>query len=246
MLSQMETTDWIRIAIPFIAFVLGLLSTLLVQFLRRERSIVAWGVISEDTVFSQDVASGIKLPVQILVDNQPHDALTSVALRFGSRGNQTVEDITFAVTFNPNANILRVRHANNLGEYQKTIKMVKSKGRIEFKFKFINTEHKTIDIDILFANYVANSINVDIAKAGVTLQRRDVTEWDLSPSIFQGWALSLMGVRYDPAVSPLSEIANELKSIRGYLANTTDTDKETANEVAVETTKETETEKIAK
>ncbi|MEP3479030.1 MAG: hypothetical protein ABJZ55_07280 [Fuerstiella sp.] len=218
MLEALKTSDWVRVTIPFITFGLGLLTAAIVSYFKRKRSIVAWGVISEDSFFTKDVASDINMPVRILVNNEPHDALTAVKLRLGSAGNEIVENPVCVATFNSAAKIFRVRALDQLGEFQKTIKLKQYPGRLEIRFDYLNPEHRQIDFEILFGNYEPGSISVDLSKKGTVLQHREAGKWDVRVSLLQGMALSFAGVRFDPTVSPLSEIAQELRNIKSLVA----------------------------
>jgi len=216
-IAQMQTSDWVRILIPFITFILGLISATIIRYFTRKRSVVAWSVISEVSILTKEATTDINIPIQILVNNEPHDSLTAVKLRIGSASNEVIENVDCVISFNSTAKIFRVRSLQNLGEFRKQITLHRATGRLTISFRYLNPEHRTIDFEILFANYESGIINLDIAKPGTSLIRRDVSRWNVKLSFIQNIALSIAGIRYDPTVSPLSDIVVELRDLKKIL-----------------------------
>lgn len=215
----MATADWIRLSIPFIAFALGLVSAFIIQRKTRERAAVAWTVLAENSLFSKATAAEVKLPVQVLVNDEKQDSLTAVTLRLGSAGNKVLEDLKVTLRFNKQTKIFSVRPVQQLGEYRKCITTKRGQGNLTLTFSHLNPEHRTIDFQLLLGNYEDGSLEVDLAAPGVTLHRRDSTKWDVQVPFLRGLALSMMGVRYDPTVSPLSDIAEELRDLKRLVSD---------------------------
>ena len=213
----MTTPDWIRLAVPFIAFALGVVSARILDYLRRERAIVAWSVLAENELLPKGVAEDIELPVRVLVGNEPHESLSLLLLRIGSAGQKVLRDVRISVQLNAGARILRFRPVHDLGEYGEHI-LVESMGdRIRINLGHLNPEHRTLDFELMVGNYEPGSLTVDLAAPGVRLQRKDPFRWDV-PSGFGGLSASILGLRYDPTVAPLTTIATELGDLRRILS----------------------------
>lgn len=213
----MEVSDWLTIGGWLATFLLGMVATVIVQRINRKRSILAWTVLSENTLLPRETSIELDVPVRIVVDGLDQESLSVVNVRLGSAGTEVIKDFTAVVKMNPGAHILKARLLDDLGEFATHVTWLASSNRLDIKFDYLNPEHQRIDLELLVGGYELGSTQVDLSAPGVVLQRREAARWDVQVSFVRSIALSIMGVRYDPTVSPLTEIADELRHLRRYV-----------------------------
>lgn len=215
----MDLKDWITPIGWLVTFTLGALSAgVIVPRLTRKRKIVAWSLLDETNVVPRELSEILGLPVVLQVGDQRPVSLSVVKIRFCAIGNEVIDNIALVATFGKDAHILRVRAVKDLGEYAKQISWVHEGGRCELKIAFFNPG-RCFDLEFLLSGYEQGTADVDGSGPGLELQRRKGTILDLNVrgSVLRSISLSLLGFRYDPGVSAMSEIAEELRVIRRSL-----------------------------
>jgi len=212
----METPEWLTLGGWIATFILGILSSVLMQKLVADKKIIGWSVLSENEVFSEKISENFSLPVKIIVNNSESNSLSSLQLRVGNVGNVTIDKLKIIIKFNKGCNILYKRFINDLGAYHEHIASTMTENIFILNLEFINRA-QVIDLDFLLGNYEMGSVFLDFSAPGVEKRKKESTRWDLPEGILRGFALGLLGIRYDPSVIPLTEIATELKSINNKL-----------------------------
>jgi hypothetical protein len=188
----------------------------LVPKLTRKRKVLSWAMLSETALVPSDLNQTVSVPITIQVGGVTPASLTLVSLRIGNSGNEVIENVTAAITLNQGARIIYIKPADSLGEFQKHVERVVTESGATVLFAFINPRN-FVDFELLLSDYEEGSLVLDSSGPGLELRRRDATKWDLPTSVLKGFGLSLAGIRYDPAVASMGEIAAELKSLRRLL-----------------------------
>lgn len=214
----METSDWLTVVGWVVTFALGVVATLVVDRARRRRKEVAWSIVSESELVSDDIANRTGLPVRVLVGDQEQESLSVVTVRVGSRGNEVIEDLPVTFRFNQGARQIVLRTTNGAGDplwdYKKHVNPNPyAPNECLVHFDFINPE-QTVEFEFLLGGYELGSVDLDCAAPGVSFTRRDISRWEIPDQFLGKVGLGIMGVRYDPTVAPMIEIAGELRSVR--------------------------------
>lgn len=186
--------------------------------LTRKRKVLSWAVVSENDLIPRELQASLSVPVSISVGSQALASLTSVSLKIGSSGNEVVENQRVVVTVNQKASILYFKPSEPLGEFAQHFKGASDGHSATLEFSHLNPG-QSFEFEFLLSDYEQGTISVDAAGPGLTVRRADPSAWNLPDTIFRGMSLSLMGIRYDPQVSTMAEIASELKALRTYLQN---------------------------
>lgn len=210
----MEVSDWLTLIGWFASFLLGIISAIIVHRHTSKKSIVAWAVLSENTIFSLEQSAQLGIPVKFEVAGTEQQSLSVINLRLGSAGNTVIEDFRVVITLNRDANIMSARTLDDLGEFSRHMNLETLGHQILIQFKFLNPERRQIDLEVIAGGYELGAVTADLAEPGVSLQRREASKWDIQTSILKSVALSIAGIRYDPTVSPLNEIADEMRQLR--------------------------------
>ena len=134
----------------------------------------------------------------------------------GNLGNEVVERLDIKIQFNNGSEILDYKLLTDVGAYKDHLSILASKNYVVLKLEFVN-KSQHLDLDFLLGNYELGSVDVDFAAPGVEKRLKAATKWDVPEGIFRGLALNIAGIRYDPSVSPLNEIANELRELNSKL-----------------------------
>lgn len=210
----MDGSNLLTIIGWIVTFLLGIIATIIVQRFHRKRMILAWTVLSENTLFPKDVSIDLDVPVRVVVGGSLQESLSTVNIRIGSGGNEVIKDFNAVVTMNPKAKIIRAKLLNDIGEFSKHISWNASSNRLDIRFEYLNPEIRKVDLELLVGSYELGSTTVDLSAPGVVLTRREAARWDIKVSFLKSLAFPIMGVRFDPTVSPLEEIAAELRHLR--------------------------------
>lgn len=213
----MQTSDWLQVLGWVVTFILGIFSAVVVQRIMRKRAIIAWTVLSENSIFSSDAVLDLGVSVQVAFAGKLKKSLSVVNIRLGSRGNEVIENVAAAVKLNAGAEILRVRLLDDLGEFAQHVKWDIKANRAEIKLEFLNPEHKKIDVELLIGGYELGTAEVDLSAPGVILERRNPSAWDIQTSAIRSLALSIAGIRFEPTVTPLEKIAEEMRLLRRHI-----------------------------
>lgn len=179
----------------------------------KKRKTLVWAVVSESELIPKELHSSLSLPVSIQVGGVTPKSLSLITIRLGNGGNEVVEKIAPAITFNSAASALYVKPQEDLGEFQKCVEGVIESDRVRVAFSHINPGDD-YEFELLLSDYELGSIGVDLAAAGVDVVRRDASRWELPVSTLRGIGLSFFGVRYAPEVAIMATIATELKAMR--------------------------------
>ncbi len=209
-----ETPLWLTPIGWVVTFILGILSAVIVQRTTAKKKIVSWSVLSESELFSQSVAETASMPVKVVVGTSENTSLAAVNIRIGNTGNEVITNLEIPITFNPEATLLKHGIDNNLGEYARKLSITVIGSTLNLKLPFINPK-QVVDLEILLGDYTQGSVLLDLSAPGVELRRQEAGRWDISSStsIIKSFALSVAGIRYDPTVPPLTEVAETLRAI---------------------------------
>lgn len=216
----MQPKDWIPIAGWFIVFILGIVSGgFVVPRLTAKKKIIDWGVLSENDLIPRELSEMLGIPVIIQVGDSKPASLSTVQIRIGSGGNEVVENVNVVVNFNQSSAILNVRPIEELGEFGKHVKWMQTEKSCRIEIEFLN-QGQSFDLEFLLSDYEPASVNVDGAAPGIQIRRREAGRWEVPTSFLQGITLTAMGIRYDPSVATMNQIAEEIRGIRRQLRNT--------------------------
>lgn len=213
----METRDALTIIGWPISCILSILAGgILVPKLTRKRKILSWAVISENDLIPKDLQTSLSVPVKIEVGGAPLKSLCSVSIKIGNSGNEVIENQTASISVGSSAKVLYFKPSESMGEFAKHFTASTDGIVTTLHFDYLNPD-QSIELEFLLSDYEQGTINFDAAGPGLTLRRTELSSWNMSTSILRSVSLSLMGIKYDPSVSSMSEIAAELKSLRRYL-----------------------------
>ena len=216
----LDIKDYFPLIGWIVTFVLGAVSAgLIVPRLTKKRKIIAWATMAETELIPKEMTEKLGIPVTLTVGAHQPKSLSVVQLRFGSGGNEIIENIPVAVKFGKDCQILNVRAAYDLGEYGKKLKWTEGQDRMDLEIPFLNPR-QYFELEVLISNYERGAVDVDQAVPGIELKRQQASNWDLaiSKSFARGLGLSFFGVRYDPTAQAMGEIADELKAIRRHMS----------------------------
>jgi hypothetical protein len=204
----MTVTNWLMIIGWLVTFILAYV----LQKLIRSRRLLAWSNLGEANLLTKDDSD--KHGVKILIDGEKESSLTVVKYRIGSVGNEVIENIEVVAQVNAGAKILRSQVLSDLGEFSKYISVSHCLDNNLIKLDFINP-NRNIDFELLVSNYNPGSLNLDLAAKGVDFLKKESSFWDskIPSTLLGGFTLSIFGVKYDPTVSVLKEIAEQLRII---------------------------------
>lgn len=207
-----ETPLWLTPVGWVVTFLLGIISAVIIQRMTRKKKVISWSLLSESELFSENIAEQTSLPIKVMVGDSENTSLSAVNLRIGNTGNEVISDLNIHTTFNEGATVLKHEIENPLGEYARHVSRSTKSNELKLNLKFINPK-QIIDLEVLLGDYSPGSIVVDLAAPGVELRRQATGRWDISTSILKSIALSIAGIRYDPTVSPLTELAETMRAI---------------------------------
>jgi len=212
--DQMDTKDVLTIVGWPVSCLLSVLAGgwLIPRFTKKEKVLV-WAVVSESELIAKDLRDELSLPVSIQIGGIVRGSLSLVTIRLGNAGNEVIEKIEPVISVNNGASIVYIKPRGNLGEFQKCIEGKLTEGRAQVSFTHINPG-SAYEFDLLLSDYELGSVVVDLAAPGVNLSRRDPSLWELPTSALRTLGVSFMGVKYDPQVTFMAEIASELKAMR--------------------------------
>lgn len=217
----MDYKPYIPVIGWIVTFFLGVLSAgVLVPRLTRKRKVISWAVMAETELVPRELAETLALPVVLKVGEHQLKSLSIVQIRFGSGGNELIENVSLSVSFGTDSHILKIRATSDLGEYSKKISWATETDRFHLNVGFINPG-TYFELEILLSNYERGNADVDLALPGVEIKRQQASNWDLAMSVnlARSLGLNFFGLRYDPSARAMGEIADELKSIRKSLSN---------------------------
>ncbi|MEM7625977.1 MAG: hypothetical protein AAF333_10135 [Planctomycetota bacterium] len=207
-----ESFDWLTPVGWVVTFVFGIASTIIIQRISRKKKQISWSLLSEAELFSQQVAESTSMPVKVIVGESENTSLSAVNMRIGNTGNEVINEVSMLIKFNDGAAILKHEIENDLGEYGKNVCRDAQGPSLRIEFKFINPK-QIIDLEILLGDYLPGSTQLDCAAPGVELRQQAMGRWDLSVGIFKSFAMGIAGIRYEPTVVPLIEVAETLRAI---------------------------------
>jgi hypothetical protein len=212
--SALTTREWVLIAGWFVTFALGIISTgFIVPRLTKKRKILAWAVVSEGEIIPRDLSEWLGVPVFLQVGDERPNSLSGVLVRLGNGGNEVIENVAAAISFNSEAVILNVRSDKELGEYSKHVTWKHAGNTCTVECAFINPG-QNVELELLISEYQEGSANVDAAAPGLAVRRRDPMRWEMPIPPLHSVGLSLFGIRYDPSAASTAEIAEEIRAIR--------------------------------
>jgi len=149
----MEPKDIVPIVGWIVVFFLGILSGgVIVPYLAKKRKVFAWATLSENEIVPKELSKRLGIPVVLQVGPETPASLTTCHLRFGSGGNEVIENLRFSVTFNKGGKILNVRALDDLGEYGKHVSWSHDGDSCTMQLEFLNPE-TTFDMEFLISNY---------------------------------------------------------------------------------------------
>jgi len=212
----MEARDWLTVIGWPVTCVFSLAAGYAIPKLTRKRKILSWAMLSETALVPSDLNQTVSIPITIQVGGVTPVSLTLVSLRIGNAGSEVIESVSAAISLNEGARIIYIKPTESLGEFQKHVKGLVTSAGATVTFDFINPR-SFVDFELLLSDYEEGSLVLDSAGPGLELRRRDATKWDLPTSVLKSFGLSLAGIRYDPAIASMNEIAAELKSLRRLL-----------------------------
>lgn len=197
----MNQHDWLRETIDsllgnFVTLITGIttgvVSSLLIQRLKKEQAILCWSPLRELDLFKSEVlAEAIRpewefgLPLKILVGEESVTSLSLVSIRVentenrvlfaNSLGNKKQKEgssvMNITIGFGEETTVLTGRFSNDLGAYKNRVKLRRNGANASLDLDYINPK-QAIDLDFLVSNYVKGSVSVDIAEPGVLMDRK--------------------------------------------------------------------------
>ncbi len=209
----MESTNVLTVAGWVIVFLLGIASSIIVSRLTQKKKVLAWAVIVENDIVPKELSKTLGTPVQLTVGSETPSSIATCNLRFGNIGNEVVKKVPIRVGFPKGSKILNVRYEKDPGALADLIKWTTDESTCTVHAEFLNPRME-FELQFLVSDYELETVEVAIVAPGVECRRRDPGGWDLPTSVVQSFALSIMGVRYDPSIRALNGIAEELKVIR--------------------------------
>ena len=216
-MPDLDVSQWISIVGWPITFVLGISATLIAQKLGRSRKRISWTVANESDLLSRevldDLSSGFEVPIQILVNNIPQAALSTVRVKLVNTGNSEVEDITLHFRFGDSASVHVGRYLGNLGSYRDALHLEKDGNSARLNVDHMN-QKQAIEVEFLVGNYNPGDFVVDLAKTGVELRRTDIATIEAGASLGASIGLGIMGVRYDPVATQTALLVQEIRKLR--------------------------------
>ena len=215
----MEFKDWSIIIGWVVVFFFGILSGgVVIPYLTRKRTILAWAVVSETELVPRELSQTLGVPVVIKVGEAQPASLASVTIRLGSAGNEPIKDLDVAIRFGKAAKILNVRSSSEFGEYGKFVRRKLEDEGYRVEADFLNPKHY-FELEFLLSDYETGSVDVDSSAQGLYLKRSDPSRWELSSSLLKSIRFSFLGmVDYEPSANSMAQIAEELKTIRRHLS----------------------------
>lgn len=196
-----------------VTFALGIVATVVAQRILRKKAVVSWSVASETTLIPAELSTDLGMNVEMTVGGYSPKSLSVATLLVGSAGNQTIHDLELSIDLGEGT-VLRFDSARPLGAYGKHVNWSFSERTIAIKFDFLNPEHTRLEFAMVLGDYKPGGLKVDMAAPGVRLQRREAANWSPYSAILRNIGLNPFGVRYDPSIACLAEIAAALRSLK--------------------------------
>ncbi len=211
----MKASDWITIAGWIVSFILGLIASLIVQSKAKKKQVIAWSIIGESNIISTDSFGGFSVPIKIAVNGQEENNISTVRVRVGNRGNTEITNIRLIFKFGSKANLFSGELVQDLGAYADCVHINNQGNSAILDIDYINPS-QFFDMDFLVGKYEIGDVNVDMAKAGVELRKTEFTRWDLEVKldILHFISISIPGLKIDPTIYVLNNIADEISKIR--------------------------------
>lgn len=212
----METADYIAIIGWPITFVLGLLSSLVVQRATKKKKIIAWALVGESNILSEEVLTGFGVPIKVLVNNQEEANLSTIRVRIGNKGNIEITNAKIPFAFGHNAVVHVGQFISDIGTYSKKVRLSKQGNTAILEMDHINPG-QSFDIEFLVGNYNIGDLIVDMAEPGVELRQTESTRWDFPKGIGESFVLDIFGFRIDPTARNTGLIVEEMRNLRKVL-----------------------------
>ncbi|ACC84355.1 hypothetical protein [Nostoc punctiforme] len=208
----MKTSDWITIAGWVVSFILGLIASLIIQNRAKKKQIIAWSVVGESNIITNESFGGFTVPIKIFVNGIEENNLSTVRVRVGNKGNTEITNIRLIFKFGSKANLFSGELVQNLGAYADCLHINNQGNSATLDIDYINHSY-FFDIDFLVGKYEIRDIHVDMAKAGVELIKTEFTRWDLE---FTQSIIDILNSKVSTIDTTyiLKDIVNELSKIR--------------------------------
>jgi len=166
----METKDILTIVGWIVSCILSILAGgWLIPRLTRKK-ILLWAVITESELIARELHQELSLPVSIQVGAAKAKSLSLVTIRVGNAGNEVIEKITPAISFNRAASALYIKPRGDLGEFQKCIEGKIETDCVRLTFQHINP-NAAYEFELLLSDYELGSLTVDVVAPGVEIIR---------------------------------------------------------------------------
>lgn len=90
----------VTIISALIAGILGIIGTLVVQYLFRKKRVVTW-MIANQNYFAPDsfTEAPRNVPISVKIGNREVESLAVITIAIGNSGNEAITDFTLALTF---------------------------------------------------------------------------------------------------------------------------------------------------
>lgn len=209
----MKTSDWLTVLGWFISFFLGLISALIVLNYEKKKQVIAWSIIGESNIISNEAFRGFTVPIKISVNGQEENTISTVRIRIGNSGNTEISNIRLIFNFGSKSNLFSGEFVQNLGAYANHLHLDNQGNLAILDIDYINPK-QFFDIDFLVGKYEIGDVKVDMAKAGVELRKTEFTKWDLEFTVDFLEILLLQIKGQDSRNYILNNIAEELSKIR--------------------------------
>lgn len=213
MIGELDTSNWITILGWGVAFFLGIVAKIISDYVARKRRILAWGVIEEADFVASSISEQLRVPVKLLVGGEPQDRLTTLTVRVANIGNEVIENFNVAIRLNQGCKVLKEASPAEFGQFGNHCHIATMDPPRTIRFDFLNPAQE-LDFVFVLSGYEPGSCDLGVAAPGVRLLRRRTAGWEIPKTLLGSIALNFFGVRYEPNVSALHEIARELKALR--------------------------------
>ncbi len=179
----------------------------------KKKQVIAWSIIGESNIISNEAFRGFTVPIKISVNGQEENNISTVRIRIGNSGNTEISNIRLIFNFGSKSNLFSGEFVQNLGAYANHIHLDNQGNLAILDIDYINPK-QFFDIDFLVAKYEIGDVKVDMAKAGVELRKTEFTKWDLEFTVNFLEILLLQLKGQDSRNYILNNIAEELSKIR--------------------------------
>lgn len=209
-------SDWITVGGWFVTFVLGIIATLLTQWISKKKRTIGWSLMSESNLLSEaaveEISHGFGVPVDITVKGRNVYDLSTIRVKVANIGNIELQEIVLHFHFGEFAEVYVGRYLTELGVYREALTLDKRANLATLTVQHIN-RGQSFEIEFLVGNYHAGDFTADMAKSGVTLREVSSLKLEKELRMLQFFGLSITGIKLDRTAMQTALLVDEVRAL---------------------------------